>query len=217
MRRGKAAGSLNNERACATREDETQRLGSRHWGLGNGKRSGELVQWNGAKGCGSGGEKGFNPAYGFGRQQNVPANVAHLGGNVIDHDDLAPVFHGMDDRSRFVRAWASCNRAFQAWLLLSRGVRHFGGRGSHAVIKISIGCAVVQMMCSARPCRYWRTLGPSPLSLRAQPLVPRCFSLNPLNTYGVRPLRWGSVGATCQPPVRPMSAGQCTYGPVSGP
>lgn len=120
-------------------------------GVGQGRQSGELVQRDGAKGWGSGSEKGFNPAYGFGRQQNVPANVAYLGGNVIDHDDLAAVFHGMDDRSRFIRAWASCNRAFQGWLLLSRGVRHFGGRGSYAVIKISIGCAVVQTMWSGRP------------------------------------------------------------------
>jgi hypothetical protein len=89
--------------------NKTWNWGSRIQGTGNGKRSGELVERDGAKGRGSGGEKGLNPAYGFGRQQNVPANVAYVGGNVIDHDDLAPVFHGMDDRSRFIRAWASCN------------------------------------------------------------------------------------------------------------
>jgi hypothetical protein len=52
----------------------------------------------------------------------------------------------VDDCPCFIRAGASHNRAFQGRLLLCRGVRHFGGLGSYAVIKISTGCAIVQTM-----------------------------------------------------------------------
>ena len=89
-----------------------QLLGIRTLGTGNGRLSGELVERDGADWWGSGGEQGLNPAHGFWRQQNVPANVARLGRNVFDHHHVAPPLHGVDDRPWcFIRARASCNRA----------------------------------------------------------------------------------------------------------
>ena len=86
-----------------------------------------------------------------GRKQDVTANIADLGRNVVDDDHLTLLLDCMDDRPRFVFARASLNRALHGWLLLSRGVIHFGDLGSYTVIKISSGCAVVQTMWSGRP------------------------------------------------------------------
>ena len=85
----------------------------RHQGTGNSTRSGELVVRDAAEGWRSGGEQGFNPGHGFGSTQNVATNVADLGGNVIDHDQLAPPPDGVDDCPCFIRAGASHNRTFQ--------------------------------------------------------------------------------------------------------
>ncbi len=82
--------------------------------------SSEFVDGRGLLSLRSGAEQGFNPAHGFGREQNVPAKVANLGRNVIDDDHLTSVSDRVDDRARFVRARASLNRALHGWLLLSR-------------------------------------------------------------------------------------------------
>jgi hypothetical protein len=95
-----------------------------------GGRSGELVEGDVAAGWGSGFEQGFDAANGFGRQQDVAANVADLGGNVVDHNHLTLVFDRMDDCPNFIGAGASLNGTFHGWLFLSRGVIHLGGRGS---------------------------------------------------------------------------------------
>ena len=94
------------------------------------RASGELIKRHVAAGWGSGFEQGFDAAHGFGREQNIAANVADLCGNVVDHHYLTPVFDGVDDRLGLIHAGASRNGAFHGWLLLSRGVNHFGNRGS---------------------------------------------------------------------------------------
>jgi hypothetical protein len=81
-------------------------------------------------GWGSGFEQGFDAAHGLRREQDIAANVAEFCGNMVDHDYLTPLFDGVDDGPGLIDAGASRNGAFHGWLLLSRGVNHFGGRGS---------------------------------------------------------------------------------------
>jgi len=68
--------------------------------------------------------------HGFGCEQDIAASAADLGGNVVDHHHLTPVFDRMDDCPSFIGTGASLNGTFHGWLFLSRGVTHFGGRGS---------------------------------------------------------------------------------------
>jgi len=84
-------------------------------------------------------KQSFNAADGFGREQDIATNAAHLRRNVIDDDDLAPPLDGVNDRAPFVLARASLNRAVHGRLLLFWAVTHLGGLGSYTAIKISRG------------------------------------------------------------------------------
>ena len=99
------------------------KAGARAWGLGAGaggsfrlstiksstacQGSGEFVEGHVAAGWGSCFKQGFDAAHGFGCEEHVAANVADLGGNMVDHHHLAPVFDGVDDRPRLIDAGAS--------------------------------------------------------------------------------------------------------------
>src|SRR5208337_2394929 len=63
-----------------------------------GKSSCELIERQVAAGWGRGFEQGFDAAHGFGGEQDIAANEAHLGGNVVDYHHLNLVFDGVDDR-----------------------------------------------------------------------------------------------------------------------
>jgi len=82
------------------------------FGVRVGGGSGELAAMHVAAGWGSGFEQGFDAAHGFGREQDIAANVADLCGNVVDHHHLTLVFDGVDDRPGLIGSGSSRNGAF---------------------------------------------------------------------------------------------------------
>ena len=55
-------------------------------------------------------KQGFDSANGFGREEDVAANTAHLRRNVVNDDYLAPVPDRVDHGASFALARASLDR-----------------------------------------------------------------------------------------------------------
>jgi hypothetical protein len=75
---------------------------------------------------------------------DVAANVADLGGNVVDHQYHTLMFDGVGDGRELIDAGASCGGASRGCVLLCRRVGRFCGRGSSAIIKAYFCWAAVQ-------------------------------------------------------------------------
>jgi hypothetical protein len=54
----------------------------------------------------------LNSPNGVRRQENIAAHRANLGGNVVNYDDTASVFHGMDNHSPLIFTRTTLDGAF---------------------------------------------------------------------------------------------------------
>ena len=80
-------------------------------------------------GLGEGGEQSLNAEDRLRLEQYVAAQVAHVGGDVVDDDDVPAVANGMVNQPLLVGPRASRNGAFHGRLLRSVGVTHLGAFG----------------------------------------------------------------------------------------
>ena len=89
--------------------------------------------------------------HGFRREENVAAEIAHLGGNMIDDDNRSLMTNGVNHAGLLISARASGDgTVFHGLLPRVVAFGQAGGLGSYTVIMISIGLADVHTTCKCR-------------------------------------------------------------------